>query len=61
MGSIDVMPVTVACFYYLLVYFTQEHERKLLLPLHATAQRDRTPSRTHIARVLTLITMQTKL
>ena len=39
MGSIDVMPVTVACFYYLLVYFTAEHERKLLLSLQATAKR----------------------
>ena len=38
MGSIDVMPVTVACFYYLLVYFTPEHERKLLLSLHVTAR-----------------------
>ena len=55
------MPMKVAFLHYLLVYFTPEHERKLVLSLHVTAQRDRTPSRTHIARVLTLIFMQTKL
>ena len=86
MGSFDEIPVTVAFLHYLLVYFTPEHERKLVLPLHVTAQRDMarplawvvagyarlegerhtdvaswTPSRTHIARVLTLIFMETKL
>ena len=86
MGSMDGMPVTVAFLHYLLVYFTPEHERKLVLSLHATAKRDmarplawvvagyarlegerhtdvarRTLSRTHIARILTLISMQTKL
>ena len=40
MGSIDEMPVTVAFLHYLLVYFTPEHERKLVLSLHVTAQRD---------------------
>ena len=40
MGSFDGMPVKVAFFQYLLVYFTPENERKLLLSLHATAKRD---------------------
>ena len=40
MGSFDVMRVTVACFHYLFFYFTPDHERKLVLSLHVTAQRD---------------------
>ena len=40
MGSFDEMPVTVAFLHCLLVFFTPEHERKLVLSLHGTAQRD---------------------
>ena len=54
MGSIDVMPVTVACFYYLLIYFTAEHERKLLLSLQATAKLD-------MARPLEWVTLVCKI
>ena len=86
MGSVVEMPVKVAFLHYLLVNFTPEHERKLVLSLHVTAKRDmarplawvvagyarlegerhtdvasRTRSRTHIARILTVISMQTKL
>ena len=48
MGSFDGMPVKVA-FSTLLVYFTPEHERKLVLSLNVTTQRDMARHLVHMA------------
>ena len=48
MGSFDGMPVKVS-FSTLLVYFTPEHERKLVLSLHVTAQLDTARHLVHMA------------
>ena len=49
MGSFDGMLVKVAFFHYLLVYFIPEHERKLVLSVHVTAQRDMARHLVHMA------------